>query len=259
MLTPNAQSVELFNNLSICVLMPTYRNAKFLNSVINDILNYTNNLIVVNDGSPDNTAQILNEYNNRITVLTHPKNMGKGVALMTGFRHAQQKGFKYAITIDSDSQHHPSDLPKFTAEIAQYPGSLVVGARSFEGKEINQSSSFANKFSNFWFTVHTLHHLKDTQTGFRLYPVNKIAKMHIFSSKYETELEMLVRCAWSGVDIRSVDIDVLYPPKEERVSSFRPTRDFTRISILNTFFTFAAIFYGYPSMLVHYIAKKIKS
>ena len=251
-------TADKLNDMSICVVMPTYRNAQFLNTVIDNILVYTNHLIVVNDGSPDNTAQILNNYGNKITVLTHDTNQGKGKALITGFKYAHQQGFRYAITIDSDNQHHPSDITKFADEIKQHPGALVVGARCLKGKEINQSSSFANKFSNFWFTVHTLHRLKDTQTGFRLYPVDKIATMHLFSSKYETELEMLVRCAWKGVEIKSVDIDVSYPPKNERVSSFRPGRDFTRISILNTFFTFAALLYGYPSMLVHYIAKKIK-
>lgn len=255
---PQNATADIFNRLKICVIMPTYRNAQFLDNVITDILQYTHNLIVVNDGSPDNTAEILQKYNDTITVITHPKNRGKGNALISGFKMAYQMGYNQAITIDSDGQHKPKDLATFADAALHYPNALIVGARSFEGKEINQSSSFANKFSNFWFTVHTLHRLKDTQTGYRLYPVKKIAQMHIFSSKYEAELEMLVRCAWKGVEIRSVDIDVFYPPKNERISSFRPYRDFTRISILNTIFTFAALFYGYPSMLIHYLAKKLK-
>ncbi|MCQ2976215.1 MAG: glycosyltransferase family 2 protein [Bacteroidales bacterium] len=249
---------EKFKDLKICVIIPTYRNAQFLNDVINSVLEQVSDVIVVNDGSPDNTEEILNKYSSQITILNHPKNKGKGQALLTGLKKAYELGFEYAVTMDSDNQHKASDLYKFADEIEKYPNSLIVGARNFEGKDINQSSSFANKFSNFWFTVHTLNKLKDTQTGYRLYPLNKVAKMRLFSSKYETELEMLVRCAWKGIQIKSVDINVFYPPKNERVSSFRPGRDFTRISILNTIFTFVAIFYGYPSMLIHYLVRKIK-
>lgn len=253
-----SHSSTLFAQLNICVVMPTYRNAQFLDEVIGSVLEVTDNLIVVNDGSPDNTAEVLSRYQDRITVVTHQQNKGKGNALITGFKTAKQKGFRYAITMDSDNQHKASDLHLFAEEIERHPDSIIVGARSLAGKDIKQSSSFANKFSNFWFAVHTLHRLKDTQTGFRLYTVDKIAGMYIFSSKYEAELEMLVRSVWKGVEVRSVDINVFYPPKNERVSSFRPYRDFTRISILNTIFTFVALFYGYPSMLVHYIAKKFK-
>ena len=248
---------EKFKALKICVVIPTYNNAKFLESVLNSVLAEVDDIIVVNDGSPDNTDDILLTYNQKVTVIKHKINQGKGDALRSGFKKAKELGFDYAVTMDSDSQHKATDLYKFADMIENNPGCLVVGSRNLDGKELSQGSGFANKFSNFWFTVHTFHRLSDTQTGYRIYPLNQVANMHIFSSKYETELEMLVRCAWKGVDIHSVPIEVYYPPKGERVSGFRPARDFTRISILNTIFTIVAFFYGYPSMLVHYLIKKI--
>lgn len=248
-----------FKDLGICVIIPTYRNAQFLVEVLDSVLAEVDDVIVVDDGSPDNTSEILSAYSNRITVVTHTQNQGKGIALLSGFKKASEIGFRYAITMDSDNQHKASDLHIFADAIEKNPDAMIVGARSLDGKQLSQGSGFANKFSNFWFTVHTLHRLPDTQTGFRLYPLAKVNNMHIFSSKYETELEILVRCAWKGVDIISVPINVYYPSREERVSSFRPAVDFARISVLNTIFTFVAFLYGYPSMLVHYIIKKIKN
>lgn len=247
-----------FRDLKICVLIPTYRNAQFLPGVLDSVLAEVDDVIVVNDGSPDNTAEVLSAYTQRVEVITHEQNQGKGRALISGFRRAAELGYKYVVTMDSDGQHRASDLRKFADEVEAHPGALVVGARTLSDKQLTQGSGFANKFSNFWFAVHTLHRLPDTQTGFRIYPLDEVVNMPICSSKYETELEMLVRCAWKGVDVRSVAINVYYPDKSERVSSFRPARDFARISVLNTIFTFVAVLYGYPSMLVHYIIKKLR-
>lgn len=250
-------TAQIFKEMKICVVIPTYNNAKFLRAVLDSVLSEVEDLIVVNDSSPDETEEILLSYNQRITYLKHSKNCGKGKALITGFKKAKKLGFDYAVTMDSDSQHKASDLRSFALEISSHPGALIVGERDLEGK-LSQASGFANKFSNFWFTVHTLKKLKDTQTGYRLYPMKPIADFKIFSSKYETELEMLVRAAWRGVEIRGIKIDVYYPPSGERVSSFRPGRDFMRISVLNTIFTFAAFLYGYPSMLIHFLIRKFK-
>lgn len=252
-------TLNKFKQLGICIVIPTYNNAKFLPDVLNSVLEYCQDVIVVNDGSPDNTIDVLKTFENKITIVNQPKNLGKGKAIKAGFEKALQLGFKYVVTMDSDNQHKATDLYKFADEIEKYPEALIIGARSFEGKDIKSSSSFANKFSNFWFTVHTFNRLSDTQTGFRLYPVFKMGKIKIFTSRYETELEILVRCAWRGIAIKPVNINVFYPPKEERVSGFRPFKDFTRISILNTFFTFAAVFYGYPSMFVHWLVRKCKT
>lgn len=250
------QTIQKLKQLGICVVIPTYNNAQFLPSVLKSVLCYCSDVIVVNDGSPDNTDEVLRCFSDKITIVSQPKNLGKGKALKAGFEKALQLGFKYVVTMDSDGQHKAEDLWKFAQEIEKNPDALVIGARTLEGKDIKSSSSFANKFSNFWFAIHTLHRLSDTQTGYRLYPVYKMGNMKIFTSRYETELEILVRCAWRGIPIKPVSINVFYPSKEQRVSGFRPFKDFTRISILNTFFTFAAIFYGYPSMLIRWLIRK---
>lgn len=230
----------------ICVLVPTYNNAGTLRDVLSGVLEYAADVIVVNDGSTDSTREILESFGDAVTVVDYTDNQGKGTALKRGFRKALELGYEYAITIDSDGQHYPEDLPAFVRAVAENEGSLIVGERDLSNVDINGKSSFANKFSNFWFHVQTGIPLRDTQTGYRAYPLRRLRGLSLLTSRYEAELELLVFSAWHGVDIVSIPIRVYYPPQSERVSHFRPGLDFTRISILNTFLCVAAIVYGLP-------------
>jgi glycosyltransferase involved in cell wall biosynthesis len=276
----NAETTKLnFKQNAVCLVIPTYNNGRTVTDVVRNALEYCEDIIVVNDGSTDDTAKVLEtltivtppaetqavethgrtSLHTNITVITHPINKGKGKALTTGFQTAMERGFRYAITMDADGQHYASDLPAFSEALANHSETLIVGSRQFGLPNMPQKSSFANKFSNFWFTVQTGKKLPDTQTGYRLYPLNKMGQMKLLSSRYEAELALLVRSAWRGINILPIPINVYYPPKEERVSHFRPGMDFFRISVLNTFFIFAAILYGYPAMLYHHIKFKIQS
>ncbi len=239
-----------------CVVIPTYNNASTIEAVIDSVCVYAKDIIVVNDGSTDATAQILEKLSCKIRVVGYEKNRGKGYALKRGFEAAAQQGFDYAITIDSDGQHLASDLPAFVEAIESNGGALIVGARGFGHANMPQKNTFANRFSNFWFNLQTLSRLSDTQTGFRAYPLKRVASMKMFTSRYECELEIMVRLKWRGVRIKEIPISVIYQPAEERVSHFRPGRDFLRISLLNTFMTILAFVYGYPSMLYYAIKRK---
>lgn len=234
-----------FKELGICVLIPTYNNAGTLQQVIEDVLHFTDQVLVVNDGSTDHTPDILAAFP-QVEQLSYMPNQGKGNALKLGFRKALALGYTYAITIDSDGQHYPSDLPLFAAAIEAQPNRLIIGARNLNQENVPTKSSFGNKFSNFWFWVETGIRLPDTQSGYRLYPLAQAGTLKYFSGKYELEIEAPVRIAWKGVPVSYIPIQVYYPPASERVSHFRPFKDFTRISILNTFLTFIALLWIHP-------------
>lgn len=240
----------------ICVIIPTYNNAGTLHDVVADVLNYSSDVIVVNDGSTDSTRQILESFGDTITVVDYKENRGKGTALKRGFKRAIELGYEYAITLDSDGQHYPGDLPKFIQAIAENDGSLIIGERDLSNVDINGKSSFANKFSNFWFCIQTGRKLGDTQTGYRAYPLKHLHGLSLLTSRYEAELELLVFASWNGVKIISVPIRVYYPPQSERVSHFKPALDFTRISILNTILCGLAIVYGLPARILNSIKNK---
>jgi glycosyltransferase involved in cell wall biosynthesis len=240
---------KLARDLGCCVIIPTYNNSGTLKSVIEDVRSYISDIIVINDGSTDKTSDILSACNG-IKVVSYEKNRGKGYALKQGFRSAYDSGFRYAITIDSDGQHLASDIKLFLDTITEKPDSLIVGTRLLAGKTMSGGSTFANKFSNFWFRLQTGIDAPDTQSGFRLYPLRKISRIRFLTNRYEAELEMLVRSSWRGITLISVPINVYYPPIDQRVTHFRPYKDFIRISILNTFFTILAFTYAYPRKLI---------
>ncbi len=229
----------------ICVIIPTYNNETTIRKVVAETLDYCDDVIVVNDGCTDRTAEILHEMRD-ITVVAYPQNKGKGYALKQGFRKALSMGFAYAITLDADGQHYPENISLFLKANQEHPGALIIGNRQLEGVERSKGSGFANKFSNFWFYVQTGEALKDTQTGYRLYPLHKLAYLSCLTDRYEAELELLVFASWHGVKLVPISIPVYYPPREERVSHFRPGKDFARISVLNTVLCFLAIVYGLP-------------
>ncbi|MBS1765774.1 MAG: DUF2062 domain-containing protein [Bacteroidetes bacterium] len=245
------------NVINACVIVPTYNNDKTLERVLTGVLEYSNgnDIIVVNDGSTDNTTAILDKFKDKIILLENEKNQGKGFSLRKGFKESIGRGFKYAITIDSDGQHYPDDLQVMIENAQLHPGALLMGSRNMNQENVPGKSSFGNKFSNFWFWIETGQKLPDTQTGFRLYPLDEVKQIRLFTTKFETEIEVIVRLAWREVKIIPVPVKVLYDP-EERVSHFRPFKDFTRISILNTYLVILTLFYYLPKRLILYLYRK---
>jgi glycosyltransferase involved in cell wall biosynthesis len=234
---------ELLSSTNFCVIVPTYNNQKTLKKVLDSILDFTTNVIIINDGSTDSTSEILKSYS-QLTQIHHPQNLGKGRALRNGFRKALELDFEYAITIDSDGQHFAADIPVFLEAIQDEPNALLIGSRNMTQENVPKKSSFGNKFSNFWFKFETGIKLDDTQSGFRLYPLRLLPK-RFYTNKFEFEIEVIVRAAWKGIVVKNIPIQVLYDPAE-RISHFRPFQDFTRISILNTVLVTNALLYIKP-------------
>jgi len=245
----------LFDELRVCVIIPTYNNASTLSQIIEDLSLYSRNIIVVNDGSTDETSKIIDAFP-YLQSIQYPNNRGKGWAIRQGFKYARQLGYSYAITFDSDGQHFAKDLPAFIEKLQSVKDSIVIGSRNMGQGSVPGKSSFGYKFSNFWFRVETGIKVPDTQSGFRLYPIELLEKMRFFTRKYEFEIEVLVRSAWKGIGIDWVPIEVYYAPKEIRVSHFRPFTDFARISILNTILVFLTFFYIRPRNLIRGLFQK---
>lgn len=244
-----------FRQAGCCVILPTYNNARTLAGVIDGILEVTEQLIVVNDGSTDETPAILGRYPN-LTTITLARNMGKGFAIRTGFRKAVELDYRYAVTIDSDGQHYPGDLEKFIERLEEEPGMLFMGTRNMQQDGVPGKSSFGNRFSNFWFWVETGLKLPDTQTGFRLYPLEQLGKIKYVTRRFEFEIEVIVRAAWKRVPFRTIPVRVSYPGGDERVTHFRPFTDFMRISLLNTVLVLLALLFVRPVLIAQGINRE---
>lgn len=244
----------------VCAVIPTYQNAKTLLQVVADVHRVVDTVFVVDDGSNDGTAALLDKAtgNERPEkVLTHPKNCGKGAALKTGLTYARQQGFRYAVTVDADGQHRADDIPALLKAVEEEPDALAIGSRGLQHENMPAKSTFANRFSNFWFALQTLQRLPDTQSGLRVYPLRRLHGLRWMSARYEAELTLLVFSAWAGVKLLPVPVSVYYPPRDQRVTHFRPGRDFTRISVLNTLLCFLMVVYGWPRIFCRQIARGV--
>jgi len=254
--------------MKICVIIPVYNSEKLIADVLKSVLQHTEDLIVVNDGSTDGTLEAIehikrNTFQKRVTfesfeLVSYTKNRGKGYALQCGFRKAVEMGFTHAVTMDADGQHLATDIATLVQTAEKQPNAIIVGMRRFDNPNMPPSSVFANNFSNFWFMVQTGKRLPDTQTGFRVYPLQRIGKIRLLTNRFEAELEILVRSAWRNIPIVSQPISVYYPPPNERLSHFRGGKDFFRISVLNTVLCFLAVVYGYPRMLIYSMLKLLR-
>jgi glycosyltransferase involved in cell wall biosynthesis len=227
-----------------CVLIPTYNNAPKIYKVIEGVLKQGLPVLIVNDGSTDETLDIIEPFKDHVEIVSYDVNKGKGFALMTGFRKAKENGFDTVITIDSDGQHDPNDIQKMLEMQNQHPGKVLMGSRDLEAAGAPSKSSFGNKFSNFWFHLETGIKLPDTQTGFRSYPLNPVLKRRYLTKRFGFEVESIVKLAWRGVEFLPVKIAVDYP--EDRITHFKPFKDFTLISFLNTYLVTLGICYYIP-------------
>lgn len=246
---------QQFIKYKACILLPTYNNHQTIVDVIEKSLAQTSHVIVVNDGSLDNTLELIKDL--PIQLVSYEKNQGKGFALRKGFKYAIANGYDYVITIDTDGQHYPEDCINFFDVLEKNEGALLIGSRTLTHENVPGKSSFGNKFSNFWFHLETGHKMPDTQSGYRLYPVFKYKDSIFFTKKYEFEIEVIVRSSWSGIPILAVPIRVFYPKQEERITHFRPFKDFSRISVLNTVLVLITFLYIKPrDLLVKPIKEK---
>lgn len=236
---------ERARRLGCAVVIPTYNNDRTLGGVIAGVRRYCADIFVANDGSTDRTAEVLASTEG-IRTIAYARNRGKGYALRRGLRAAREAGFRYALTIDSDGQHYPDDIARFIERIERRPDTLLIGARNLTADNMPARNTFANRFSNFWYLVETGRRLEDTQSGFRLYPLRQLGRLRSLCSRYEFEVEVIVRAAWRGVEVENIPVKVYYAPDGERVSHFRPLRDFTRISLLNSVLVLEALLFYYP-------------
>lgn len=215
-----------------CVVIPVY-NSPYLKEVVKSVLDLGYYVIVVDDGS---TPKIELED---VEVITHEVNMGKGEAILSGAKRAKELGFEYFVTMDADKQHIATEIKKLTD--AYEDNTIVIGCRNFEYENVPNSSKFGRKFSNFWVNLETFKKFKDTQSGFRVYPVS-ILELDIKNRRFDFEIEVLVLHVYRGGRVKDVDVECYYPPKEERVSHFDKLKDNIRLSKIHSKLTMQRFF-----------------
>ncbi len=218
--------------MKTCILLPAYNVASTLAELIEELLCYDHAILVINDGSLDGTQAVAENYvGERLTLLNHAKNYGKGRALRTGFACAMEQGFEMVVAMDSDLQHASSDLPGLLEIFQAHNLDLLIGDRMHDQVDMPMMRRLGNWFSS-WGTGNFCHqHIFDAQCGFRLFRLDTCKKMlgELKLDRYVSESEMLVRASMNCLRIGFSPITVIYPEDLEHKSFYRPWVDTYRI------------------------------
>jgi len=206
----------------ICILIPAYNAQETLGSVLKKIEPLKMDTLVVNDGSSDETKRVASE--NGAHLLEHPLNLGKGAALQTGFQYILQKDYQLIITLDADGQHDPSEIPSLLKIFQSVKPDILIASRAAEFRRMTFLRRFWNRLGVK--AVARLCHsdITDSQSGFRLIRAKVLKEIILSTSRFETELELLIKACKKGFSVLSVPINT--QKVDGTVSShFRPVVD----------------------------------
>ena len=205
---------------SWCAVIPAYREERHIASVVQAVRALGATVLVVDDGSPDETARVAEEAG--AVVLRHPVNRGKGAALQTGFQEALRRGCAFVVTMDADGQHDPADLPNFLDAFRRTGIPVLVGNRMGDVAAMPWVRRITNRVMSRLLSSIMGQYVPDTQCGYRLYRSDILAVVVAESTGFAAESEVLLRLAARGVRLDAVRIRTIYG---DEGSSIRPIRD----------------------------------
>ena len=219
----------------VCVVIPAYNEAATIGEIVSQCRAAVGAscVIVVDDGSCDDTGAIAAREGAR--VLRHPANRGKGASLMNGMCVAMALGATSIVTLDGDGQHRPEDISRLLACSQAWPRHIVIGSRRASGRAAPRARFMANRVADFWISWAARHPIDDSQSGFRVYPVQvlrMIASRRSLAPGFAFESEILIEAARLGFSTVAVDIPTIYGSVLRRPSHFRPVADVTRIVLM---------------------------
>jgi glycosyltransferase involved in cell wall biosynthesis len=218
---------------NVAVVIPALNEALRIRGVVEGALAYSDNVIVVDDGSDDDTLARIADL--PVTVLRHEQRQGKGASLRDGFRKALQHGSAAVLTMDGDGQHHAEDIPRLIEAGNRYPGHVVIGARLRKRSQQPMYRRIGNDFGDWGIAWGLGYQIVDSQSGQRLYPAAVAGLDNVPGENFVFEAQILISAARTlGTRCVGVPIESRYKSvhssEQFRASHFRPVRDFSRIT-----------------------------
>ncbi|MCU7879200.1 MAG: glycosyltransferase family 2 protein [Candidatus Thiodiazotropha sp. (ex Lucinoma aequizonata)] len=225
--------MKLYNTSNFVVVIPAYNEAATIQDIVSRVLTICQNVIVVNDGSKDQTLEIVRYMD--VSTINHKQNMGKANSLWDGIQAAlAMQGIKGIITIDADGQHLPEDIPRLIKKHIQHPDDVVIGARLLNQENAPKIRLFANKFADFLVSLAAGRRIYDSQSGFRLYPTMVLDNLwlpHDASRRFVFESQILIKIGEKNINFHPISIESIYL-KDARPSHFRPIQDISSIVLM---------------------------
>jgi len=207
-----------------CALIPAYMEQRMIRDVVFRVREYISDVIVIDDGSLDRTSEEAAAAG--AVVIRHARNLGKGVAINTGFDYARKNNFNYLITMDADGQHDPADIPRFVEAYERTGIPVLIGNRMGERSAMPLMRKLTNLSMSWMLSRAMKQYVPDTQCGFRLYRCNVLPFIEVMSTRYAAESEILLHIAARGIRVDSVPIAVIYRNERSKINPFRDTLRF---------------------------------
>jgi glycosyltransferase involved in cell wall biosynthesis len=217
---------------SVLAIIPAYCEGRFIGEVIERVLEHAHAVLVIDDGSGDETAAAAEAAG--ATVIRHLTNLGKGAALKTGLKYAAKENTPFFLFLDGDGQHDPADIPGFYQVMNSSQADLVVGNRMNDLRRMPLVRRWTNKFMSWQIGFVCKVPLRDSQCGFRLVRREVLPILMAPSNRFEYETESLILAARHGFKIRFAPIQTIYADQQSKI---RPLRDTMRyLRLLNRYF-----------------------
>lgn len=217
------------NESNIFIVIPAYNEAKTIGPIVEALDQRGFRVIVVDDGSRDNTIVEANKFGAEI--IAHAKNAGKGCCVREGLEHALENGCEAVITMDGDGQHSLHDVDKFINEYKKSGADLILGNRLHNPKKMPFLRRCTNRIMSFIMSLLITEKVNDSQCGYRLISRNAIEKMKLNTMKYEIESEMIMEAKRRGLKMSSVNIDSIYEGEASQINPFLDTVRFVKFII----------------------------
>jgi glycosyltransferase involved in cell wall biosynthesis len=218
-----------------CALIPAFNEAPYIANVVKGTQPHVEQVVVIDDGSGDGTAQVAQAAG--ATCLRSDTNCGKASALRTGIAFACAQDFTHAITLDGDGQHLPEDIPVMISVAKETGADLVIGARSFDRARMPRARYYSNTIGSRLASALVGCEIRDSQSGFRLFRLDKLRETKLRSRSYELEMEILIKMAGSGCTIAHAPVHMVYDDGHAR-SKMKPVRDTISICLWSLAFRF---------------------
>ncbi len=210
-----------------CVVIPAYCEERRIAKVVQSVKAYIDCVVVVDDGSNDNTAEEATSAGAVVVKLDY--NSGKGVALESGFKWAHDNGYEFLITMDGDGQHAAEDLPSFLSACKDGKYDVLIGNRMWNSKEMPFVRRITNKVMSWLLSRKMKQKVPDTQSGYRLYKCSVIKDVKCRSLRFNAESEILMILAMKSAVIGSVPIKVIYGDEKSKINPVKDTVRFFRM------------------------------
>lgn len=218
------------NQNRICAVIPFFNEEKHLREVINKVLKYVDKIILVNDGSTDNSIKLIKQTD-RIIILSHESNLGKGSALKTGFEHSIKINSEITVSIDADNQHDPSFIPDLVKKTKQFD--CVIGNRLKTKSSMPIHRRLSNYLTSKILSIKTGFDILDSQSGFRVFKTNILSNILPSFTGFEAESEMIVKISKCKYSLGFTEISTIYGDDSSKMKAIPTIIGFIKV-ILTT-------------------------